>query len=80
MRWGGDEFVLVLPRAGQKEAEAAARRLRDLAANGSAPVGFSVGIAAWRPGDTARALVGRADAAMYGEKREQVAGASATRR
>ncbi len=79
VRWGGDEFLLILPRAGEWEAEAAARRLRDLAETGSAPVGFSGGVAAWRPGDTVRTLVERVDEAMYREKRRPMVGASAGR-
>jgi two-component system cell cycle response regulator len=76
-RYGGDEFVLLLPHAGSAEAEQVAQRLRDdfdktsLAILGK-PVGvtMSIGIASLqfnRP-TGAEQLVGMADAALYQAK------------
>ncbi len=62
VRVGGDEFVCVLPDA---DAETARARLALVAADswdGLPTPSFSVGVAAVEHGDTAEALVGRADA------------------
>ena len=75
-RWGGDELVLVLPNVGLDGAMAAAEALRERIA--ASPVSadaqeiavtVSVGAAAWRQGESAPELVGRADFAMYAAKR-----------
>ena len=68
MRYGGDEFVCVLTGASLDQAR---DKLRAVAAELRAQVGadvLSVGLAeldSRDPGDTAVALVGRADAALY---------------
>jgi diguanylate cyclase (GGDEF)-like protein/PAS domain S-box-containing protein len=71
-RWGGEEFLLLLPQVDGDEASHAAERLRDrIAAHPFAPAGpltISSGVATWRPGETRAALVARADAAMYRAK------------
>lgn len=72
-RWGGDEFLLILPEAGKADSLAVAKRLRfrldqyRLRVGGQAiPVGTSVGIAAYPvDGEEAGVLFERADAAMY---------------
>jgi len=75
-RWGGDEFLVVLPGLSTQDAgERFARLEQDLDAAGAAPAlkGFdlsvSVGLAAY-PGrvDLMRAIE-EADRAMYGRKR-----------
>jgi diguanylate cyclase (GGDEF)-like protein len=70
MRWGGDEFVCVLPEAG---LEGAARIVEDIevgfaARNG---YGFSTGLAALEDTDTAEDLVIRADQRLYESRRER---------
>jgi diguanylate cyclase (GGDEF)-like protein/PAS domain S-box-containing protein len=71
-RWGGEEFLLLLPEADGDEAGRAAERLRErVAAHRFAPAGpltISSGVATWRPGETQAALVARADAALYRAK------------
>jgi diguanylate cyclase (GGDEF)-like protein len=71
-RWGGEEFLLLLPQADGEEAGRAAERLRDrVAAHRFVPAGpitISSGVATWRPGETRAALVARADAALYRAK------------
>jgi diguanylate cyclase (GGDEF)-like protein len=65
IRWGGDEFVCVLPDAAREEAE---RTLADIEAHVRARTAgrtVSAGLAALQPGDTAESLVERADAALY---------------
>jgi diguanylate cyclase (GGDEF)-like protein len=72
-RIGGDEFVLILLDASQAEADAAVRRLRARFEAKTTPLGvsFSAGIALAKEGEGAEELLGRADAAMYREKRER---------
>jgi diguanylate cyclase (GGDEF)-like protein len=76
-RWGGDEFVVVMPHTGADEAAQAMQRLRERvrAARFAVPAGcedlsLSIGIATQRDEDrSVQDLVTRADAAMYGIKR-----------
>jgi diguanylate cyclase (GGDEF)-like protein len=77
-RYGGDEFVILLPRSGAMEAAAVARRIAEsynaeMTARGYTrlPVGMSFGVAslvADRP-EKPEGLVGAADAALYRAKR-----------
>lgn len=64
-RWGGDEFLLVMPGADMAAAESAVARLRAAAAGVAE---LSAGVAVLRPGDTIDSLVARADRAMYADK------------
>ena len=76
-RFGGDEFVLLLPETTREDADALAVRIQERLANevvvaGSAStrVGISIGIAALGPGSaTLDELLHTADAAMYEAKR-----------
>ena len=73
-RWGGEEFVALLPETAYDGAVAAAERLRfaieslsveDDAGQPIRPT-VSVGVAVWLPaGDTLEALLSRSDAALY---------------
>jgi diguanylate cyclase (GGDEF)-like protein len=65
-RYGGDEFVVVLPDTDEAAALALAQRLRTAVA----PVSISIGIAAAVPGDTPTTVISRADAAMYRDKND----------
>lgn len=65
-RWGGDEFLVVLPKTDAATATSLARRLKEELAS----LGVSIGVAAWLPGEpTWEAVVHRADLAMYRDKR-----------
>jgi diguanylate cyclase len=75
-RYGGEEFMLVLTRAGVGEALPVAERIR--AATAAYPwgevvaglaVSVSIGVAQYRRNENADALVQRADAALYEAKR-----------
>jgi len=87
-RYGGDEFIVLLPGAGKPEAEWRARRLHEDLRGASFHVGHqldlcvraSYGVAAW-PADAAdmHELIRAADAAMYrikGTTRDGVAAAT----
>lgn len=74
-RWGGEEFILLLPNTGREAAEALAQRLREqlqaASIHGVQPplhVTASLGVAEWRSGETLAELVARADAALYRAK------------
>lgn len=73
-RWGGEEFLLMLPRINESEAMAALERLRlsvqDLAfaEHSDLKVTFSAGIAQAKPGETLESLIERADQALYEAK------------
>ncbi len=74
-RVGGEEFVAMLPGASAEQARQVAERMRR-AVNATALIGpagevrftVSVGVASLRSGESASALVARADAAMYRAK------------
>jgi diguanylate cyclase (GGDEF)-like protein len=71
-RWGGEEFLAVLPQTSSAEGRAAAERVRTAIAGtvnvGGEPVTISAGVAYYQPGDTPGDLVRRADAALYRAK------------
>ncbi|WP_324778575.1 GGDEF domain-containing protein [Thiobacillus sedimenti] len=69
-RFGGDEFLVVLPGTDQQQAARVAQRFHE-AARDSAPVGWtvSIGIAEWHDADdTVADLLTRADNALYKSK------------
>jgi diguanylate cyclase (GGDEF)-like protein len=72
-RYGGDEFIVLLPGAPLAPAAAALRRAADavrrLPQDLSHGVTLSVGVVSLRPGETAARALARADAAMYQAKR-----------
>lgn len=76
VRWGGDEFVLVLPDTPPEGAEVVVEKLRE-AWGQSAPdtgnlkVGFSYGVAAGKGAGGLLAAVKAADRAMYAAKQEK---------
>lgn len=72
-RWGGEEFLAVLPGTALEDAVEVAERLRGAIAEHVFPHGarvtVSVGVAQREAGETEAALVERADAAQYAAKR-----------
>src|SRR5208282_6642837 len=67
-RYGGDEFALVLPESGEREAERTATRIcEQLAQDGQEPfISVSVGQAVYpTDGTTIEQLLGAADLALY---------------
>ncbi|AWB08774.1 GGDEF domain-containing protein (plasmid) [Azospirillum humicireducens] len=75
-RWGGEEFLILLPDTDQVQAETVAEKLRGLIAHHSIThqgrgigVTLSLGVAAYRPGRTADDCIQAADDALYIAKR-----------
>jgi len=75
-RWGGEEFLLLLPGVAEHELSAAAEKLRRaveehpfLLEGARVPLTVSVGAAAARPGAAMRTVVAAADDALYQAKR-----------
>ena len=74
-RWGGEEFLIVLPGTDEEGAVRATERLRAAlaadqpreAAEHGLPVTVTIGVAEWRQEDM-NELISRADGALYGGK------------
>jgi diguanylate cyclase (GGDEF)-like protein/PAS domain S-box-containing protein len=73
-RWGGEEFVILLPDTGPAGAGQVAERLRANLQSFCFPAGVrataSLGVASRRPGENLAGLIGRADGAMYRAKQD----------
>ena len=72
-RWGGEEFLILLPETDECEAGVLAERLRqafaaDRESATPARVTVSIGVAEYRQGDTLESFVDRADQALYQAK------------
>ena len=63
-RYGGDEFVLLLPCTTPTGAQAALGRLR----GGEDPIGWSTGVSEWLPGEDLDTTFARADLNLYESK------------
>jgi diguanylate cyclase (GGDEF)-like protein/PAS domain S-box-containing protein len=74
-RFGGDEFLVVLPETNAEEANLVARRIcESVAHDDKGPkLSVSVGIAVYpQDGDTIEKLLGQADSVLYSMKRQRV--------
>jgi diguanylate cyclase (GGDEF)-like protein len=77
VRWGGEEFVLVMPDTDAARALQVAERIREGLASDPIAVSegvvveqtVSIGVSTWDGAESAGALVERADRAMYAAKR-----------
>ncbi|WP_419794076.1 diguanylate cyclase [Pseudomonas palleroniana] len=71
-RWGGDEFMWVLPKSSLAVARALAEEARhamhEAPAVGAFALTLSMGVVERRPGESPAALVARADQALYRSK------------
>lgn len=74
-RWGGEEFLLLLPECsleeGLQRAEALRRGLHGdplPVAEAPIPITISIGLAVWRPGESSQEMLARADRALYAAK------------
>ncbi|MEE4297586.1 MAG: diguanylate cyclase [Wenzhouxiangella sp.] len=72
IRWGGEEFLVVLNNASSQIAMAAAERIRSTVAairhSKVDSVTVSIGCAQWEPEETLESLIDRADQALYSAK------------
>ena len=72
IRWGGDEFILILPETNLEGAKGFAERIRDLAARHKfddiETLTVSMGVTHFSKGDTEHILFKRADEALYQAK------------
>ena len=73
-RWGGEEFVLILPGTRKREAkhlaEQARQELNSYAFEEVGRISASFGVAEWGAGDTLETVMQRADTALYAAKRQ----------
>jgi diguanylate cyclase (GGDEF)-like protein len=69
-RWGGDEFLIILPETVIEAAATDAEKLRSAICGGQSADAYtcSFGVAAYKAGDTPDLLIGRVDAALYEAK------------
>ena len=74
-RWGGEEFLLLMPNTSQAEAERVIERLREIYSragqwhwNPELIVTFSTGLTTQRHGETSEVTITRADEALYRAK------------
>jgi diguanylate cyclase len=74
-RWGGEEFLTLLPDISMDDAHVIAERWRQLLADTpvhygelSLSITASFGVAQWQPGETFEHCIARADAALYAAK------------
>lgn len=71
-RWGGEEFVVLLPGADAERARHVAEKLREAVAGASFPrvgqVTISLGVAEYQVGEPIKDWMKRADEAMYAAK------------
>lgn len=75
-RWGGEEFIILLPHTGLDEASGVAERLRESLASceirhgeTSTLVTLSGGVVQWQTGQSLDQMISCADAALYAAKR-----------
>jgi len=76
-RWGGEEFLIVMPDTDLGGATLVAERVRaatealEIATpdNRKLPISLTIGVASVSPGESAQEAIARADAALYEGKR-----------
>ena len=77
-RWGGDEFLIILPESSQKQAQrlvkALEKKILDYTFPGVGHLSCSFGMVSYRFGDTMKTLIERADAKLYEVKKYRGAG------
>lgn len=77
-RYGGEEFSVLLPRTGLEQSVVVAEHIREAVfskelvkrstGENLGRITISIGIAEWRPGDTAATVIERADTCLYAAK------------
>jgi len=73
-RWGGEEFLLLMPGTSLEAAQRVAERLREAVAgadlSGGQGVTVSIGVGTLRPGESTEAVLRRVDRALYRAKED----------
>lgn len=69
VRFGGEEFLIILPNTTKDLAREVAERIR-AAVEQEVGITISLGVATYREGDTQESLIKRGDAAMYQAKQQ----------
>jgi diguanylate cyclase (GGDEF)-like protein len=73
VRWGGEEFLVILSDVGLDVAQELAERIRDAVQTQLLPEAqqctLSLGVGIWQVGEPDEALLARIDAALYDAKR-----------
>ncbi len=68
-RWGGEEFIVILPNTNEDEAEKVAQFLKEIIINKDLKIGktltSSFGVTEYKKGDNKADVIKRADKAMY---------------
>lgn len=71
-RWGGEEFLVLLPDSSSRAAAKVAERMRAEVESADQPemagMTISMGVAEWKRGDSVEDVMARADAALYAAK------------
>jgi diguanylate cyclase (GGDEF)-like protein len=71
-RWGGEEFLVLMPDASAEQALRVAERIRthitDSARHPSGSITVSIGVAQYRPGEAVHGWLARADRVLYEAK------------
>ena len=71
-RYGGEEFLLILPDTELHQAQVLLERIRQqtalLQVHADIQISCTVGVSQYRPGESGEAMISRADAAMYAGK------------
>ena len=71
-RWGGEEFLILMPGVEETTGYQVAEKCRDAIARitfgGAGPVTCSFGVAQYEPGESSAEFIARADAALYRAK------------
>ncbi|WP_158070050.1 ABC transporter substrate-binding protein [Motiliproteus sp. MSK22-1] len=71
-RWGGEEFLILLPELDLNSAEAGAEKLREVVSSAhfshQQPLSCSFGVVEYRPEEKAQTFVARADKMLYRAK------------
>jgi diguanylate cyclase (GGDEF)-like protein len=75
-RYGGEEFIIILPQADLSSAMVVAERIRNIIANAEMKdtdgnvfaITVSMGLSSWEAGEDAHSLISRADEALYKAK------------
>ena len=72
IRWGGEEFLLILPHTADPLpiGEKIRKLINAISIDGYGPLSVSVGATTYREGDTIDSMVQRADSALYSAKRK----------